>query len=226
MKYDKLVGQVNRKMSKRKYVIFITSISVIICLIFVFFNNIVNPVILSTSEIKVRSLTLKAVNSAVAEVVSESVLYNDLINITTNEEGDITMITANSILINKLSKELAKTAQAKLEIMGNGGLNIPIGTFSGMPIFVGRGPDVKIKLIPIGSITCTFDSFFESAGINQTHHRIYVNIDASVSMVLPIENKTVKNRSQVLICESIIIGKVPSTYLHSDNLQDMLDLIP
>ncbi|MBQ8749043.1 MAG: sporulation protein YunB [Clostridia bacterium] len=226
MKYDKLVGQVNRKMSKRKYVIFITSITIIICLIFVFFNNIVNPVILSTSEIKVRSLTLKAVNSAVAEVVSESVLYNDLINITTNEEGDITMITANSILINKLSKELAKTAQAKLEIMGNGGLNIPIGTFSGMPIFVGRGPDVKIKLIPIGSITCTFDSFFESAGINQTHHRIYVNIDASVSMVLPIENKTVKNRSQVLICESIIIGKVPSTYLHSDNLQDMLDLIP
>lgn len=226
MKYAKLVGQVKRKMSTKRYLFFVSSIITIIVIVFIFFNNIVNPIILSTSEIKVRSLTLKAVNSAVAEVVSESILYNDLIDVTLNENGDISMITANSILINKLSKELAKTAQAKLEIMGQGGLNIPIGTFTGMPIFVGRGPDVKIKLIPIGSITCTFESNFESAGINQTHHRIYVNIDASVSMILPIENKTVKNRSQVLICESIIIGKVPSTFLHSDNLQDMLDLIP
>lgn len=226
MKYNDIVGQVNKKMPRKKYVSFIISVSILIALIFLFFNNVVNPIILSTSEIKVRSLTLKAVNSAVAEVVSESILYSDLININTNEDGDITMISANSILINKLSKELARTAQAKLEIMGNGGLNIPIGTFSGMPIFVGRGPDVKIKLIPIGSITCTFESNFESAGINQTHHRIYVNIDASVSMVLPVEYKTVKNRSQVLICESIIIGKIPSTFLHSDTMQDMLDLIP
>lgn len=226
MNYGALAKKLKNKMPRRKYAFFIGIISLIVCFIFVFVNNVVNPVILSTSEIKVRSLTLKAVNSAVSEVVSESVLYNDLININTNENGDITMISANSILINKLSKELAKTAQAKLEIMGKGGLNIPIGTFSGMPIFVGRGPDVKIKLIPIGSISCTFESDFETAGINQTHHRIYVNIDANVSMILPIENKTVKNRSQVLICESIIIGKVPSTFLHSDNLQDMLDLIP
>lgn len=226
MKYDDLVGQVKNKMPRKKYFIFVSTILALIACIFLFFNNVVNPIILSTSEIKVRSLTLKAVNSAVAEVVSESILYSDLINVNTNTDGDITMISANSIMINKLSKELARTAQAKLEIMGNGGLNIPIGTFSGMPIFVGRGPDVKIKLIPIGSITCTFESNFESAGINQTHHRIYVNIDASVSMVLPVEYKTVKNRSQVLICESVIIGKIPSTYLHSDTMEDMLDLIP
>ena len=148
------------------------------------------------------------------------------ITITTNDEGDVSLITANSILINRLSKELAKIAQSKIENIGQQGVLVPLGTFSGMPILVGRGPNVKIKLLPIGSISCTFESEFTQAGINQTHHRIYVNVESKVTMILPVENRTISNTVQVLICESIIIGKIPSTYLNSSQLQDMLDLIP
>ena len=217
---------VNKIINKRKFVAIFVAIIVCVFLILIYFNTIVNPIIISSSEYKVRSLALKAVNSAIAEVVAEAVLYNDLVSTITNADGDIVMIQANSILINKLSKELAKNAIAKLEIIGEQGVEIPIGTFSGLPILVGRGPDVKIKLLPIGSINCQFESKFESAGINQTHHRIYVNIESKVSMILPTERRTVSNTTQVLICESIIIGKVPITYLQSTDLQDMMDLIP
>ena len=218
--------QASNSLRKRKfYTYLIVAVSGLV-LIMVYFNTIVNPVILNTSESKVRSLTLKAINSAVSEVVSDSALYNELVTITTNSEGDVSLITANSILINRLSKELAKIAQSKIENIGNQGVMVPLGTFSGMPILVGRGPNVKIRLLPIGSIACNFKSEFTQAGINQTHHRIYVNVESKVTMILPIENRTIINTVQVLICESIIIGKIPATYLNSAQLQDMLDLIP
>jgi len=218
--------QVSKNSRKRKFYTYLIVAVTGLVLIMVYFNTIVNPVILNTSESKVRSLTLKAINSAVSEVVSDSALYNELVTITTNSEGDVSLITANSILINRLSKELAKIAQSKIENIGNQGVMVPLGTFSGMPILVGRGPNVKIRLLPIGSIACNFKSEFTQAGINQTHHRIYVNIESKVTMILPVENRTIINTVQVLICESIIIGKIPATYLNSAQLQDMLDLIP
>ena len=220
------VRKLSKYSKKRKFYTYLSVTIIVIIVIMVYFNAIVNPVILNTSESKVRSLTLKAINSAVAEVVSDSALYNELVTITTNDEGDVSLITANSILINRLSKELAKIAQSKIENIGQQGVLVPLGTFSGMPILVGRGPNVKIKLLPIGSISCTFESEFTQAGINQTHHRIYVNVESKVTMILPVENRTISNTVQVLICESIIIGKIPSTYLNSSQLQDMLDLIP
>lgn len=223
MRWTRINNLKNNKQSK--LVIVITISLTCIFLLTVYLNLIVNPVIMTTSESKVRSLTLRAVNSAVAEVVAESVLYNDLISVVTNKDGDIVMMQANSIMINRLSKELVKIAQNKLELIGKEGVRIPIGNFSGMPILVGRGPEVKIRLLPIGSITCSFDSYFTEAGINQTLHRIYVNIEAVVTMIMPLKNRTISNDLQVLISESILIGKIPSTYLKG-NLSDMLDLIP
>lgn len=226
MKTSKFSSMYFSKNTKTKSAIILLSLLIVMIVIFAYFTYVVNPVIVSTSEVKVKSLATKAVNSAIAEVVSESVLYNDLVNIHTNEEGDISLITANSILVNKLSKELAKNAQSKLDLIGSNGFEVAIGTFSGVPILVGRGPNVKLRLLPIGSISCNFKSSFETAGINQTHHRIYVNIESNVSVILPSKNKSVKTVTEVMICESIIVGKIPQTYLNSSNIQDMLDLIP
>ena len=211
---------------KKKYFIFLCFIFVILFLFCLYFIKVVNPLIINSSEVKVKSLALKAVNSAISDVMAESVLYNDLVNIVTNEEGKIIMLNANSIMINKLSKELVKSAQVKLSEIGDAGMTIPLGNFTGISLFIGVGPEVKIKLIPIGSVHCNFESKFETSGINQTHHRIYVNVEASVNMVLPIKNIKVITSNQVLISESIIVGEVPSTYLNSNSMQDMLDLIP
>jgi sporulation protein YunB len=194
-------------------------------LIILYFRYLVNPIIVSVSEIKVKSLSIQAINNSVSEVVAESALYNDLIKIITNKDGDIVSIQANTILINSLSKDLAKVAQNKIEQLGNIGVNIPLGTFSGMPIFVGRGPNVKIKILPIGAISCEFYSKFTGNGINQTYHRIYVNVRANVTIILPTARHNIDTETSVLLCESIIVGKVPDTYLHSDSVDQMLNLV-
>lgn len=191
-----------------------------------YFNFVINPVILSMSEIKVKSLTQRAVNQAVYEVVNGGPVYDDMIKISRNESGMVTLISADATEINRLARDLVKLSEVKLSEISERGIAIPIGTFSGMPIFVGRGPDVTIRLIPIGVISCSFRSEFREAGINQTNHRIYVNINSNVSVVMPTQNQNIATTTELLLAESIIIGAIPDTYLNSDSVDQMLNLIP
>lgn len=211
---------------KQKVYFFVAIFLLIVVCALLYLNYVVNPVVISMSESKVRSLATKAVNASVYEIVGSGDIYDSIITITKNNDGDVAMVQANAVQINQIAQELTRLATTNLESIGQQGIDIPIGTFSGLPILVGRGPSVNVKMIPIGQISSSFKSVFSNAGINQTNHRIYVTITSKVSVVLPTANQTVETSTQVLICENIIIGKVPETYLHSDSLDEMMNLIP
>lgn len=220
MKYKKS----KNKKTKGRIVLF--SLLFFLVGILLYLNYVVNPVIIELSQSKVNAMAQKAVSSSIYEVIKDSSIYESLINITRDENGQIVFISSNTVQVNMLTRELVKNAQTKLDVMGQNGIDIPIGSFSGMPIFVGRGPNVNIKLLPIGSISGNFISKFTTAGINQTNHRIYLNVTSNISVILPTDSKLVKTSTQVMICESIIIGEVPETYLMTTNIGDMMDLIP
>lgn len=211
---------------KKRLLIFVLIVVFIVTAILLYFNKVVNPIILSITESKVASLSTKAVNSAVSEILVENNLYEDLVTICTNDAGDVVMIQANSVLINKLSRDLARASQTKLDTIGAQGVSIPMGSFTGMPIFIGRGPEVRLKVMPIGAIQCSFLSEFVQAGINQTNHKIYVNLTATINVVLPVANKQIVSNTQLLICENIIVGKIPEVYLSSSGIKNLMDLIP
>ncbi len=215
-----------RLKKKTKLIIALSIIFAMILLIFLFFNTYVNPVIITISEAKIQSLTSQSVNSAVQTVINNTNVYDEIIQISTDSEGNITTFQVKSVLINKLAREIGKLAQQNLQLTGSEGIDIPLGTLSGIPFLVGSGPNVYFKVQPIGTLTSSFTSEFMSAGINQTNHRIYMNVQASVNIVLPTASKTIQTNTQILLCESIIIGKVPDTYLNSTSLDEMMNLIP
>ncbi len=213
------------KKHKKKIVALLIIVTIIVSGLLIFKNSI-NTIISDTVELKSKALATKAMNSAIADVVINSIVYEDLVNIITDELGNISMIQANSLEINNLSKDLAQTTENKIEEYGRTGISIPLGSFTGIPFFVGRGPKVKLKVNPIGAVNCSFLSQFETAGINQTNHKIYLNISANVGIVLPLLSTKYNTSRQVLISESIIVGQVPEVYLYSDTLDTLLNFVP
>ena len=216
---------ISLKKYKRKISVW-TCIVVFVLVIILLFKNGINTIIADTIELKSKALATKAMNSAIADVVINSIVYEDLVNIITDELGNISMIQANALEINNLSKDLAQTTEIKIEEYGRSGVSIPIGSFTGIPLFVGRGPKLKLKVNPIGAVNCSFLSQFESAGINQTNHKIYLKISADVGVVLPLLSTKYNTTRQVLISESIIVGQVPEVYLYSDTLDTLLNFVP
>ena len=193
---------------------------------YIIIDDAIRPTILSLSEARLRAIAVKSMNEAVRETVGSGVTYTDLINIQKDKEGNITLISANAVLMNNLAANTAIAAQDKILNIGEQGIKIPIGTILGGQLMSGRGPAVVVKVEPVGSVTTDFMTEFEAAGINQTRHKIYLVLNASIRILIGSSSQTVEISSQVLISETIIIGDVPQSYVEVDDTDDMLNLLP
>lgn len=185
-------------------------IVVIIVIAFVFLEVIVNPIILNIVEAQVGSLGTTAVSDAIYEVVNkESISYNDLVKITYDKDDSVASIVANMEKLNHLAREVSTQAQILLDKMAGQSIKVPLGAFTGLEVFAQYGPKINLSLMPIGSVITTFDSVFETAGINQTKHSIYVDVNTVVSVILPTSTKKIAFVTSALVCECVIVGKVP-----------------
>jgi len=226
-KYDLIMKKKTKKSKsvRKKLLKFFAVLFCAVIISVVLMNRLVNPIIKETGESKISESTNYAVNLAVISSMQGTLTYDDLIHIVTDANGKITLLQANSIQINALSRKVIdKTYQYIMERIG-ANLSIPVGAFSGIPILSGFGPMIDIPTMPYGSVNCTFLSKFVSAGINQTLHKIYLSVETSVTMVLPFNTVKVDERTDVLVSESLIIGEIPETYLMAAESGDMLNLV-
>lgn len=79
-----------------------------------------------------------------------------------------------------------------------------------------------------GNVETELISNFSQAGINQTLHRIYLNVSCNVCILTPFDTIEENITSQVLLTEAVIVGDVPSTYynlngLKSDDLAEFVE---
>lgn len=214
-------------MKRRKRLIKISVFFVVLsvlCLLHVKYN--VRPVMRTVSEEAVRVMTTEAVNEAASIVMCQTVGYTDIIKTEKNAEGDIVLITADPLTVNELARGVVLLVQSRIQQAGEQGISIPIGTMSGITFLSGKGKSIRFKALPVGTASTTFVSDFKSMGINQTLHRISLQVSAEVTLVVPGMDIDVRTVTEIVIAESVIVGKVPDTYLHSGTLDEMLNLVP
>lgn len=203
-----------------------TKVFIVALLIFAFFYLyiafLVTPLIISSSNSQVKVYANKSMNYAITEAMNQNVTYDDLIHIVTDSSGKISMLQANSIQINNLSKLIGRVTMAKLNELTKNPVLIPLGAFSGITIISGMGPKVAMETYPYGDVSCRFLSQFFSAGINQTQHKIYMSISCTINVVLPFRTLRVNASSDVLLCESVIIGDIPDTFFSIKDLSGLI----
>ena len=195
-------------------------------LIIIWYTFVSLPVIKTYTYAEVKALIEKAVNISVSNVINKTLSYESLIDINYTNSGEILSFSANQYEINSITREIVKESQYQLDNLGHDGLKLNIGTLSGIPFLIGTGPMINLRLVPIGDVNSKFDSEFSSVGINITKHTLFLYINIHASIVLPIKSYEVKTTSQVLLAESIIVGKVPQVYLDGSAIGKSLNLVP
>ena len=207
-----------RRTRNRKRTKFFILVFFIFLIVLLYYFFIISPVIKTYSAQETKSITEKAINLAVSNVINRTLNYETLIDINYSQTGEIVSFSANQYEINTITREIVKETQYQMGRIGKHGLPIQVGTFSGIPFLIGRGPTINLNLVPIGVVSGKFDSEFSSVGINMTKHTLFLYIDVHVSIVLPINSYDIYSTNQVLLAESIIMGKVPEVYLQNGNL--------
>ncbi len=216
-----------RKDIVKKYILIFLIIFIISTLIgsFIYIDNKLRPTITLIAETKAEELANKSINKAVSNVVDNNIKYEDLISVKTGENGKITMMQANSVLMNEIASEVALEIQDEMKKIKTTSTYIPIGTALGSPLLAKYGPKIKVSIEPIGNVYVDFGTDFESSGINQTRHRIYLKAKTEVKVVVPLTTSTKEVKTQIPICETIIVGDVPQSYVNVPE-KDMMNVIP
>ncbi len=185
----------------------------------------VNPILKEVSQEEVRALTSLAVNTAAQEVMAKNAAYGELVRIEKDSQENISLIETNTPLINDIARQTVSASQQKINEIGERGVKVPLGSLSGITFLSGIGPDLSIKVTPVGAVKMSYRSVFENAGINQTWHKIVMDVICEVSVVMPGSLEAVEVNTEVLLVESLIIGKVPQIYF-DNSFSQKLDLIP
>ena len=184
-------------------------------------------VVLSLAQAQARAMAVRILNEAAAELLSSGeVTYDALMHVTSDETGRVRLIQANTPEMNRLASRVSLMAQSKLLERGDQHVRVPLGSALGMTLFAGAGPKIEVHVLPVGSVHAAFHTDFQTAGINQTRHRVTLQLTAQVQLVIPTGAKTVEAATQVAMAESIIVGEVPDTFTDVGDDMDMLDLVP
>ncbi len=211
---------VNRSKNKNRKNPNHINILVIIAIILVFnsciylVNKRMLPAVLSAAEVTMKSEAVRIINEESVKVYSESFNYDDIIKIEKDEEGNIALIRSDTVMQNYLASQVVLNCDKRLTELGTLGTKIPMGYLTNDVLFSTIGPEITIKMKQVGNITTSYESIFESAGINQTRHKIYLNVKARIRLIIPLKSKEVEISSQIPISETIIVGKIPDTAIN------------
>ncbi len=209
--------------TKRKFrvAIFIVLLFIFLCVFYYF--KVVCPVIVTLSEERVRSIATSAISDVVGDtLIEDDISYEQLAKIKYSSENTIDAIEVDTVKANILIRKITKGVQDKFNVLGNVGLDIAIGTFTGIPFLYGMGSMVNIQLIPVGTINTKINSKFSTAGINQTLHQLYFVVNAGIGMILPGKTQNFNTELEVLLCENIIVGKVPEIYFNGGGIKPVI----
>lgn len=176
------------------------------------------------------SLATSSVTNAVNQIVSESVSeavntgtfqYDQMVSFEKDNDGKITAVKSNMPEFNRLQHAILTDILNRIDQVSSQDLAIPLGSLTGSNLLAGRGPLITVRMQSIGSSRAELENEFTSAGINQTKHQIFLNIDVYVSILLPGFRTTTKISNSMIVAETIIVGSVPETYTYFQSSDPM-----
>lgn len=185
--------------------------------------NELNPLIDVLCVDMAKGIATKISNEQ-ATIVMVKYEYSDITQIIKDENGKIQMIKMNSNVINEITSDIALYIQNAINESDSSKFYIKLGTFSGTKILSGRGPAVEIKMSTAGNVETDLVSQFSQAGVNQTLHRIYLNVKCNVIILTPFNTIQDSITNQILLSEAVIVGEVPENYYNLNGL-DKNDLV-
>lgn len=186
----------------------------------------ISPIFNALCEDKAKSIATIISNNEATNVMKDHT-YDELFTIEKDNDGNITMIKSNVIQINEIISDVAVKIQNSINERGKENIKITIGSFTGSKLLSGIGPGIPIKISSIGNVETDLRSEFSAQGINQTLHRVYLQVDCEVSVLTPYNTISEKVSNQVLLIENVIVGKIPNTYYNLDGIDssNVLDIV-
>ena len=173
----------------------------------------IRPMVKASAASQTQIAVNRMIQRAVLEVLEEDGLrYQSFVSLQQNLNGETTALMTDTVLINRLQGELLEKILQTLQETRQITLQLPLGSLTGSQFLAGRGPLVTLWLRPVGLVKTKIINQFDEAGINQTRHRIQLQVTVDMLSLLPGYRISSQAQSNIILAETIIVGLVPDAY--------------
>lgn len=177
----------------------------------------INPLTQELALAKITDAASNVINRAVNQQIQEgNIQYDKLVTLQRDQSGNITALTTNMQEMNRLKTQLLEILDDDIYNIEDDEISISLGNLTGIQLLSGRGPSIPVKIIAVSSSDAQFQGEFSNAGINQTIHRIMMEVSLDLIVLLPSGTVTDRVSTQVCVAETVLLGPVPDTYAYLD----------
>lgn len=169
----------------------------------------------------VTAFTDARISNYATELITKSVEDKVLSNITSydyfvehyDNNGKVSYAYLNSTKINEIrnltSEYMVESLKNINEHENFDYLEIPLGYFLGTTIFLANGIKVPINIEVVGNQSVDIDASVITEGINTTIIEIYLQINVSISVVIPFQTSVVETNTKIPLSLQIMNNDVP-----------------
>lgn len=182
-------------------------------------------VLLISAEIRISNVRGKLISYAAKNAASSAttvgieksldtdrVKYADLVKFRRDQNGNIVSVSTDAYYLNKIGNNIGDEVDKQINEMKSYVLKIPVSVLFSEQFINGRGPKMPVIFVMTGITTTDFENEFTAAGVNQTHHRIMLNIKINTYVIHSGNVIVVPYETNVCIAESIVVGITPQTF--------------
>ena len=183
---------------------------------FVLFRGKYRPVIRSLAETQVKNATSDLTNDAIAkQIAAGNIAYDRIVYFEKDLNGRITALKTNIGEINRLKTDILNIINDEILALDTSDIGIPLGSLLLPEFFSGKGPVIPVRILSIRNSDAVFASDFSQAGINQTLHRLNMQVSIDVAVLVLGQASSFTVTSEVVVAETVIVGEVPDTFLQT-----------
>ena len=169
------------------------------------------PAVTELAALEAHRLATERINAAVVSVLSQGAPeYSELVKVSYGTDNSITGVSTDAVKLNLFKARVTEAIDAAFEDKERTEVRVPLGTATGVSLFSGIGPQIKVKVGCSASTASDFENVFASAGVNQTQHSVMLNIETTVVLSLAGRRMTEQVQTSLCIAQTVIVGSVPN----------------
>lgn len=180
---------------------------------FIYIEKNLKPPLKHLAQVRLKQIATQAINNAITERLARTTDYDKLIEWQRDNEGNVTSFVLNYAEHMRITAETVETVQSRLLELEKMPEYIPLGQAMGSAILASYGPNIPIRLVPLGSVHVTLNTRYENAGINMILVEVYIRAVAEVSIVIPFGSEPSVVETEIPISYVLVVGGTPMYYM-------------
>lgn len=180
---------------------------------FIFIEKNVKPPLMKLAKVRIKQIATQSINSAITDRLSQGANYDKLIDWQRDNNGNVSSFVLNYAEHMRITADTVSTVQNQLLRLKSMPEHIPLGQAMGSAILASFGPDIPVKLVPVGSAQVTLNTRYENAGINMILVEVYIRIIAEVSVIIPFDSDPEVVETEIPVTYVLVVGGTPMYYM-------------